>query len=51
MNSLLSAMKPTPRVADKREAKRRLAHCLEDAQETAFASLRHETNAACCRQA
>ena len=39
MNSLLSAMKPTPRVADKREAKRRLAHCLEDAQETALPAL------------
>ncbi len=36
MTSLLSLLKPTPRMADKREAKRRLAHCLDDAKDTAL---------------
>lgn len=39
MPSLLEQLAPSPRIADKREAKRRLAHCLEDAQDTALPAL------------
>ena len=39
MTTLLASLKPTPRVADKREAKRRLAHGLEDAAGTALPAL------------
>jgi len=36
---LLAALKPSPRVADKREAKRRLDHLMEDARDTTLPAL------------
>ena len=39
MTRLMDVLAPTPRVADQKEAKRRLAHLLDDAQETTLAAL------------
>ena len=39
MKRLLESLKPSPRVADKREAKRRLDHLLDDARETSLPAL------------
>ena len=39
MTRLLESLKPSPRVADKREAKRRLDHLLDDARETSLPAL------------
>lgn len=39
MKTLLEALDPSPRVADRREAKRRLNHLLDDARDTALPAL------------